>query len=199
MCDYPPTSYFRKIYERRIVEYQNQIANQKKINANLIKQSKKQIEIEQYYTKMINKKDEEIKKLKEENLKLKDYVEQKKADIEKVNIEKNKEKEIQNLKDEIGVINIIDVNKLLNISKKFSSDILKIQNIKHCYIGNANSANNNNNVQDNEVNNDKNEINNDKNETNKKKKNKKSIIKKEGEQNSGNPKLCKKLNKTKGE
>ena len=75
---------------------------------------------------MINKKDEEIKKLKEENLKLKDYVEQKKADIEKVNIEKNKEKEIQNLKDEIGVINIIDVNKLLNISKKFSSDILKI-------------------------------------------------------------------------
>ena len=126
---------------------------------------------------MINKKDEEIKKLKEENLKLKDYVEQNKADIEKVNIEKNKEKEIQNLKDEIGVINIIDVNKLLNISKKFSSDILKIQNIKHCYIGNTNSANNNNNVQDNEVNNDKNEINNDKNETNKKKKKKKSIIK----------------------
>ena len=42
-----------------------------------------------------------------------------KSDIDKVNIEKNQEKELQNLKDEIGVIEIIDVNKLLNIKKNF--------------------------------------------------------------------------------
>ena len=168
----------------KINEYQNQINNQKNINDNLLKQSKKQIKIEKGYIEMINKKDEEIKKLKEDNFKLNNTLEQMKTDIERVNIEKNKAKELKDLRDEIGVIEIIDVNKFLNINKKFSIESLKFQRgIEHFYIGNK--INNNNNVQETEI-----KI--DKNENPKKSKKKKIIKKKEGEQNSGNTKLCKK-------
>ena len=148
---------------------------------NLLKQSKKQFDIEKNYVEIIKQKEEEIKKLKEENMKINNILSQMKSDIDKVNIEKNQEKELQNLKDEIGVIEIIDVNKLLNIKKKFSLEDLKIQRgIEHNYNRNQSNTSNNEIISD-----------------KKKKKKKKIESKKENEQNGSDTKLCKKIKKAK--
>ena len=52
-------------------------------------------------------------------------IEQLKNEINKVNIEKYKENELKEIKNELGVIKVIDVNKIIKITKKFSVDILK--------------------------------------------------------------------------
>ena len=174
--------------ERKIKEYQNQIKNQKNINTNLIKQNKKIIVIEKNYIEIINKKEEEIKSLKEENNKLNEILSQMKTDVEKINIEKSKEKELKELKDEIGVIEIIDVNKYLNITKKFSIEYLQEQRgIEHSFNGKKSKMNNK------QHDNDKNENNGDNNENKKKKKKKKIEVKKDNEQNGNNEKPCKKI------
>ena len=89
-----------------------------------------------------------------------------KTDIDKINIEKNKEKELKELKDEIGVIKIIDVNNYLNINKKFSEENLEVQKgIEHYFNGKKIKVRN---ISEN----DKNETNGDSNENKKKKKKK---------------------------
>jgi len=75
----------------------------------------------------INIQNKGIKKLTEEKNKLMETIKQSKEDIDKINIMKNKEKDIQSFRDELGVINVIDVEKILKIDKKFPSFSLSIQ------------------------------------------------------------------------
>ena len=44
--------------------------------------------------------------------------------LNEVNIEKRKKKDLDNIKDEIGVIEVIDINSILTKGRKFSNDIL---------------------------------------------------------------------------
>ena len=176
--------------ERRISQFQNQLKNQKKINTNLMKKSQKQEEVEKIYKEVINQKEEQIKKLKDENTKLNNILETMKTDVDKVNIEKSKEKELKELNDEIGVIQIIDVNKVLNIEKKFSIEILQIQKeIEEQFfpIVKVESKGIENNIEESPTNVEK-------SESKKKKKKKKNETKKEGDKNGGNTdkKFCKK-------
>ena len=167
--------------ERKIKEMQEQLENQKNINFNLEKKLRNQVESMKKNQEIIRKKDEEIKKIKEQNLKMSNMLEQMKDDIQKVNIEKNKEKELEEFKNEIGTIEIIDVNKILNITKKFSSENLTVQKAKeHFYNPKKNW-----NYIENDGFQEKNDV------STKKRKKKKNETKKEGE----NIKLCKKIKK----
>ena len=114
-----------------------------------------------------------------------------KTDVDKVNIEKSKEKELKELNDEIGVIQIIDVNKVLNIEKKFSVEILQIQKeIEEQFfaIVKVESKGIENNIEESPTNVEKSES------KKKKKKKKKNETKKEEDKNGGNNanKFCKK-------
>jgi demethoxyubiquinone hydroxylase (CLK1/Coq7/Cat5 family) len=176
--------------ERRISQFQNQLKNQKKINTNLMKKSQKQEEVEKIYKEVINQKEEQIKKLKDENTKLNNILETMKTDVNKVNIEKSKEKELKELNEEIGVIQIIDVNKVLNIEKKFSIEILQIQKeIEMQFFGIVKVENKGveNNIEESTISVEK-------SESKKKKKKRKNLDKKEGDKNGGNNvnKFCKK-------
>jgi len=174
--------------ERRINQFQNQLKNQKKLNTNLMKKSQKQEEVEKIYKEIINQKEEQIKKLKDENTKLNNILETMKTDVDKVNIEKSKEKELKELNDEIGIIQIIDVNKVLNIEKKFSIEILQIQKeIEEQFFAIVKEDKGiDNNIEERPINMEK-------SQSKKKKKKKKNEAKKEGDKNGGNDnKFCKK-------
>ena len=122
--------------ERKIKFFENKIINQKKINAYLVKESKRQIILEKNYIDVINIKDEEIQKLKGEILVLNETIEQLKSEINKLNIEKSKENELKEIKNELGAIKVIDANKYIKITKVFSVDILKPnREIEHNYEG----------------------------------------------------------------
>ena len=104
---------------------------------------------------------------------------------------KNKEKDIQSFRDELGVINVIDVEKILKIDKKFPSFSLSIQkNEDISFISEIKSSVDKIPEIQEEVKERKEK----KEKTNKKKKKKTKEEKKDGEK-SGNVKLCKKEKK----
>ena len=94
---------------------------------------KKQNEIERSYLEIINKKEEEIKKLIEEKNKLNEILGKNKEELDKINNKVNiieyKEKELKSIRDDIGIINIIDVEKLFKIKHKFSTSSLSSQRL----------------------------------------------------------------------
>ena len=109
---------------------------------------------------------------------------------------KNKEKDLQSFLDEIGIINVIDIESILKPNKKFPQSSLLIQNKEEItFTGIVTS---NNIIQGNEIENEEKEdakddnINKEKKgkSTNKKKKKKIKEEKKDGE-SSGSIKLCK--------
>ena len=169
--------------ERKIKFFENKIINQKKINAYLVKESKRQIVLEKNYIDVINIKDEEIQKLKGEIMVLNQTIEQLKSEIKKLNIEKKKENELKEIKNELGEIKVIDANKVIKITKIFSVDILK-QNreIEHNYKGKEKI------IPHNRANTEK--------TNNKKKSKKKSMNNKKGKENGGVIKNTKTSNKT---
>ena len=182
---------------RTISECKNQIKNNKNLNNKLEKQLKKQNDNEINYKEIIKKKEEEIKKLTDEKNKLIETIKQSQEDINKVNIMKNKEKDIQSFRDELGVINVIDVEKILKIDKKFSSLSLSIQkNDDICFMSIIKSSENKMPEMQDEIN-EKEEVKErkaKKEKTNKKKKKKAKEENKDGE-NNGNIKLCKREKK----
>ncbi len=176
---------------RTISECKNQIKNNKNINNKLEKQLKKQNDNENNYKEIIKQKEEEIRKLTDEKNKLIETIKQSKEDIDKINIMKNKEKDIQSFRDELGVINVIDVEKILKIDKKFPSFSLSIQkNEDISFISEIKSSVDKITEIQEEVKERKEK----KEKTNKKKKKKTKEEKKDGEK-SGNIKLCKKEKK----
>ena len=69
-------------------------------------------------------------------MKLNNSIEQFKKEINKFNIEKSRKNELKELEDELGYIEIIDVNKIWKITKKFFNDVLKLnREIEHNYTG----------------------------------------------------------------
>ena len=182
---------------RTISECKNQIKNNKNINNKLEKKIKKQNDNENNYKEIIKQKEEEIRKLTDEKNKLIETIKQSKEDIDKINIMKNKEKDIQSFRDELGVINVIDVEKILKIDKKFplfSLSIQKNEDINFIYEIKS-SVDKIPEIQDEiKENEEVKERKEKKEKTNKKKKKKTKEEKKDGEK-SGNIKLCKKEKK----
>jgi hypothetical protein len=117
---------------------------------------------------------------------------QNKEDIDKLNIIKSKEKELQSFNEELGVINIIDISKIIKQDKKFSSLSLSMQkesefNIEGKNISETNIPEIQNEIQEKEEKK--------RNISNKKKKKKTKVETKK----NGDTKLCRKEKKLKEE
>jgi hypothetical protein len=114
-----------KLFERNISGLQNQLKNQKIINEKLVKQINKFNDEKNNYIEIIKQKDEEINKIKAENNKLMSSMKENKKDIDQEQIRKNQEKEMKSFIDELGIIKVYDINKILNKDIKFTDSSLK--------------------------------------------------------------------------
>ena len=172
-----------KLFERNISGLQNQLKNQKIINEKLEKQINKFNDEKNNYIEIIKQKDEEINKIKAENNKLMSSMKENKKDIDQEQIRKNQEKEMKSFIDELGIIKVYDINKILNKDIKFTdSSLKKIIGEQFSYHGVTTS------IKETE---DKKEENQEKKVKKKKKKNRNDKGEEKGEK-SDNIKLCKK-------
>ena len=124
-----------KEHLKRINDCKIQLWTNRNLNNKLEKMIKTKDETENVYRELLKRKDEEIQNL----IQAKIISSEKIKDNRKEKMLKKKEEDIQSFKDELGVINVIDIDKILKPKKnKFSSSLLVQKNNDIYYKGLSN-------------------------------------------------------------
>ena len=119
---------------KRISDCKLQLKTNQNINDRLEKIIKRKDETENIYIELIKKKEEEVQKLINEKQMLIETIQKNKEDIRRLNMMKNREKDLQSFKDELGVINVLDIDKVLKPRKKSYTLPLSIQKNDYLYF-----------------------------------------------------------------
>ena len=119
---------------KRINDCKLQLKTNQNINDRLEKIIKRKDETENIYIELVKRKEEEVQKLIKEKQILIETIQKNKEDIRRINMLKNKEKDLKSFKDELGIINVIDVDKVLKPRKKTYTSPLSIQKNDYLYF-----------------------------------------------------------------
>jgi hypothetical protein len=125
-----------KEHLKRINDCKVQLITNRNVNDKLEKIIKRKDETENIYRELLKRKEDEVQKLLQEKIKLIEAIQKNRKDLRRVNMLKSRDKDLQSFKDELGVINVIDVDKYLKPKKnEFSSSLLIQKNDDIYYKG----------------------------------------------------------------
>ena len=125
-----------KEHLKRINDCKVQLITNRNVNDKLEKIIKRKDETENIYRELLKRKEDEVQKLIQEKIKLIEAIQKNRKDLRRVNMLKSRDKDLQSFKDELGVINVIDVDKYLKPKKnEFSSSLLIQKNDDIYYKG----------------------------------------------------------------
>ena len=125
-----------KEHLKRINDCKVQLITNRNVNDKLEKIIKRKDETENIYRELLKRKEDEVQKLIQEKIKLIEAIQKNRKDLRRVNMLKSRDKDLQSFKDELGVINVIDVGKYLKPKKnEFSSSLLIQKNDDIYYKG----------------------------------------------------------------